>query len=151
MGAVYGDPHTTICVLEGLAQYAAFRRKCAASVALSVSCAEAFLLENNLFADSGDKRFRKLTYPHRYRYDLLRALAYFTERKTPYDPRMRPALDWLAAKRQPDSRWPLEYSHPGNVHFIMEQTGQSSRFVTLKALTILDYFSRIGAYAALLA
>ncbi len=145
-GAVQGDPHTTLCVLEGFAQYAATRPDRAANVALAVSCAEAFLLQNDLFAESSDKRFKKLTYPHRYRYDLLRALVYFAARNAPFDARMRPALEWLAGKRKQGGFWPLEYAHPGNVHFEMEPVGQPSRFVTLKAMTVLDYFSHIGAF-----
>jgi hypothetical protein len=145
IGAARGDPHTTVCVLEGFAQYSAFHPKRASIAALSISWAEEFLLQNGLFAENSDLRFRKLTWPHRYRYDLLRALEYFAARKTPYDARMRPALDWLTAKRKQDGRWPLEYAHPGNVHFEMERVGQPSRFVTLKALAVLDYFSHIGA------
>jgi len=99
------------------------------------------LLSNRLFIDHCDKRFRKLSYPYRYRYDLLRALEYFARHQVPFDIRMQPAIDWLQGKRQKTGVWHLENQHPGNVHFPLEEVGKPSRFITLKALYILRYFS----------
>ena len=136
-----GDPHTTICVLEGLGQ---FRASVPGHIPSELESAEdkaiAFLLFNRLFVDDPDKRFRKLSYPYRYRYDLLRVLEYFASQHIPYDPRMQPALEWLQAKQKKDGLWYLENQHKGNVHFTMEEVGKPSRFITLKALTILRYF-----------
>jgi len=56
---------------------------------------------------------------------------------------MQTALDWLQAKRKKDGCWFLENQHKGNVHFTMEEVGKPSRFITLKALTILRYFDSI--------
>lgn len=137
-----GDAHTTICVLEGLMQYAAARDQKPAGIDASVMRAIEFLLKNRLFVSDDDRRFRRLTYPHRYRYDLLRALSFFAKYRIPYDERMRPALEWLQKKQAQDGRWPLEYAHPGNVHFSLESVGEPSRFVTLHALIIESYFSR---------
>jgi hypothetical protein len=138
-----GDPHTTVCVLEGMMQYAELRGASAAGgIGAAVRRAVEYLLENNLFCDDSDRRFRRLTYPHRYRYDLLRALVFFERFQLPYDSRMCAALDWLAEKRGRDGRWPLEYAHPGNVHFELEPLGEPSRLITLKALAIETYFSR---------
>ena len=135
-----GDPHTTICVLEGLAQ---FRASVPGHGLSGIQSAEdnaiSFLLFNRLFMDNPDKRYRKLSYPYRYRYDLLRVLEYFSHEQVPYDPRIQPALDWLRAKQKSDGRWLLENQYPGNVHFIMEEVRKPSRFITLKALTILRY------------
>ena len=135
-----GEPHTTICVLEGLGQ---FRASVPGHGLSRLQSAEenamAFLLFNRLFMDNPDKRYRKLSYPYRYRYDLLRVLEYFSHEQVPYDPRIQPALDWLRAKQKSDGRWLLENQYPGNVHFIMEEVRKPSRFITLKALTILRY------------
>lgn len=137
-----GDPHTTICVLEGLGQ---FRASIPDHRLLGLQSAEdkaiEYLLFNHLFMDNPDKRFRKLSYPYRYRYDFLRVLEYFAVQQVPYDARIQPALDWLQAKRKSNERWVLENQHPGNVHFTMEELGKPSRFITLKALTILRYFN----------
>ena len=137
-----GDAHTTICVLEGIGQ---FRKAVPGHGLVGFETVEekaiAFLLFNNLFMDNPDKRFRKLSYPYRYRYDLLRALEYFASQQVPFDLGMQPALDWLQAKQKLDGRWYLENQHKGNVHFQMEEVDQPSRFITLKALTVLKYFS----------
>lgn len=138
-----GDPHTTICVLEGLAQ---FRASVPGHGLSGLQDAEdnaiGYLLFNRLFMDNTDKRYRKWSYPNRYRYDLLRVLEYLAHQQVPYDPRIQPALDWLRAKQKSDGRWLLENQHPGNVHFTMEEVRTPSMFITLKALTILRYFNK---------
>ncbi len=140
-GSEKGEPHTTICVMEGLGQYCVSGvRAGRESVAAAKARAVEFLLSQGLFFDGADKRFQKLSYPYRYRYDLLRALECFVAYKTRYDVRMRPALDWLRNKRKKDGFWYLENRHKRNVHFLMEEIGKPSRLITLKALIILKYF-----------
>ncbi len=140
-GAEAGEPHTTICALEGLAQY----RKAGSpgglrNVEAAQSKAESFLLSNQLFIGSGDRRFRMLSYPYRYRYDLMRVLEYFAAQGAPLYEEIQPALCWLQGKRQKDGLWRLENIHKGNVHFSMEEVRSPSRFLTLKALTVLRHF-----------
>lgn len=133
-----GEPHTTICVLEGLAQYqrsgAGHHQR---DVAEALKRGYAFLLSNHLFMHARDRRYSQLTYPYRYRYDLLRALELFTDMGMPLQPEMLPELEWLREKRNPDGLWPLEHAHKGNVHYEMEAVRQPSRFITVKALRIL--------------
>ncbi len=132
-----GDPHTTICVLEGLAQYAERRTaNISAPLEHAIRFGIEFFLENHLFLNDADKRLGRLTYPSRYRYDYLRALVFFARRNVPYDARMLPALRWLAKKRTKEGLWRLEYVHPGNVHFEIEKKGMPSRFITLNALIV---------------
>ncbi|MDD5702860.1 MAG: hypothetical protein PHU23_12520 [Dehalococcoidales bacterium] len=134
------DPHTTICVLEGFGQYRiSGSQHRLRDVEISQTKAVEFLLTNRLFIDDADKRFRRLSYPYRYRYDLLRALEYFAAQKVPFDTRMGPAIEWLQGKRQRDGLWHLENQHNGNLHFSMEEVRAPSRFISLKALCILRY------------
>lgn len=135
-----GDPHTTICVLEGFAQYMSSVGRGNESLRAASGRAIEFLLANGLFAQNADPRFRKLAYPYRYRYDLLRALEYFAAGHVPFDARMRPAIEWLNEKQKPDGLWYIEHQHKGSVHFVMEEIGKPSRLITLKALVILEYF-----------
>ncbi|HOZ38647.1 MAG TPA: hypothetical protein PLH64_07875 [Anaerolineaceae bacterium] len=133
-----GEPHATICVLEGLAQYqrsgADHRQD---EVAEALTRGSAFLLSNHLFMYASDRRFSLLSYPYRYRFDLLHALEFLTDLGISLHPEMLPALEWLREKRKPDGLWQLEHVHKGNVHFEMEAVRQPSRFITLKALRIL--------------
>ncbi len=138
-----GDPHTTICVLEGFAQYRASVGRADTDIRAASDRAVEFLLRNGLFAQNADPRFQKLAYPYRYRYDLLRALEFFATAGISYDARMRPDIEWLEAKRRADGLWYLEHQHKGSVHFVLEETGKPSRFLTLKALCILDFFQRL--------
>lgn len=139
-----GDPHTTICVLEGLHQ---FEVSCTNHDPINVKDAKnkaiEYLLSNHLFFEDRDTRFRKLSYPYRYRYDLLRVLEYFALEKVPYDERMFNALEWLKKKQHKDGLWYLENVHKGNQHIIMEEIGKPSRFITLKALFIGQFYNTL--------
>ena len=138
-----GDPHTTICVLEGLAQYAASSSGSGkADTAGAIQNGIAFLLSNNLFLHGGDRRYTKLTYPARYRYDVLRALEFFAREQISFDPQMQEALCWLIGKRTHEGLWQLEYTHPGNVHVEMEERGKPSRFLTYRAMLVLQAYER---------
>lgn len=139
-----GEPHTTICVLEGLAEALRScdfgrREELVRAIGLGVE----YLLRNGLFM-SGDRRFLRLSYPCRYRYDLLRALEFIAVNGLPADPRMEPALAWLTAKRLADGRWPLEAVHPGRTRAQLEIPGGPSRMTTLKALLVLERYGRSG-------
>ena len=147
---VHSSLHTTISILEGIHQYFAngykYRR-----TELERMAAEAreFILQHRLYLSdrSGEiinKKFLMLSYPSRWFYDILRALDYFRVANIEYDPRLQPALDVLLKKRRKDGTWPVQAKHPGEVHFDMEQTGEASRWNTLRALRVLKHFSRSG-------
>jgi len=145
-GAVHSSLHTTLSILEGIQQYAAngyeYRR-----IELDRMAAEAreFILQHRLYLSDRtgeiiDKCFLMLSYPSRWRYDILRALEYFRTAGVEYDERMQPALDVLMQKRRSDGTWPIQAKHPGQVHFDMEQTGTPSRWNTLRALRVLKQY-----------
>jgi len=74
---------------------------------------------------------------------VLRALDYFCQSGAPPDPRMADAVDAVRSKRPPDGRWLLDRIHPGRVHFAMEEgVGRPSRFNTLRALRVLEWWER---------
>lgn len=137
------DPHSTICVLEGLSAYekAGFTRHLPGVKAARQRALE-YLFGHRLFTGE-DVRYEKLAYPYRYRYDLLRFLDYCAEAGIPRNAPIESALDWLKAKQQADGKWVLELAHKGNVHFDMETVKQPSRFITLKALKILRCYDWI--------
>jgi hypothetical protein len=83
-----------------------------------------------------------LSYPSRWKYDILRALDYFQFAGSNYDPRMQDALDILKKKRRKDHKWPVQAKHPGQTHFDMEKTGSPSRWNTLRALRVLKHFDK---------
>jgi len=146
IGAIHSSVHSTISVLEGILEYAGngntYRLD---ELQESAAKARTFLLQHRLFRSdrSGkiiDRRMLMLSYPSRWRYDLLRALDYFHFAGVKYDPRMQDALDILNKKRRKDNKWPVQARHPGQTHFEMEKTGGPSRWNTLRAMRVLQHF-----------
>jgi hypothetical protein len=109
----------------------------------------AFLLNHHLFQSHRtgeiiDKRMLRLSFPSRWRYDILRALDYLQCTSTPYDHRMNEAIQIIEAKKRKVGTWPVQEKHKGEVHFDMEKTGGPSRWNTLRALRVLTYFQTVG-------
>jgi hypothetical protein len=74
---------------------------------------------------------------------VLRALEYFREAGDPPDPRVDEAMELLRSKQQPDGMWLLENTHPGKVHFPLEDgDGLPSRWNTLRAMRVLRWYER---------
>ena len=82
----------------------------------------------------------RLSFPPRWRYDILRALDFFREVEQAYDSRMDDALEILRNKQTADGMWPLQNRHPGKTYFEMEAPGQPSRWNTLRALRVLRFY-----------
>ena len=141
----HSSMHTTISVLEGIAEYARNGYTYRLQELLQAECeAQEFLLGHRLFRSHRagtviDPKWLRLSYPSRWRYDILRALDYFRLREAPYDTRMEDAVEELLKKRGKDGRWRLPAPHPGQTHFEMEETGKPSRWNTLRALRVLKY------------
>ena len=145
-GAVHSSMHSTISVLEGIQGYAQYGYTYRLEeLQKAAAASREFLLQHNLFrsdrtGDIIDKRYLMLSYPSRWRYDILRALDYMQNAGIPYDPRMQDAIDVLLRKRRKDGTWPVQARHPGQTHFEMEKTGRPSRWNTLRALRVLRHF-----------
>ncbi len=153
-GVVHGSMHTTISVLEGIREYVGNSFGYRLKELQQAECnAREFLLRHSLFrsertGDVIDPRWLMLSYPSRWKYDILRALDYFRLARAPYDPRMQEAVAILLKKRGKDGRWPLQARHPGQTHFEMEKVGQPSRWNTLRALRVLKYVQAAGGLPA---
>ena len=105
------------------------------------NAAEEFILIHQLFLSnrSGEiihKDFLKLSYPGRWKYDILRAFDYFQSSNRNWDECMQAALTQILKKRNRDGTWNVQAHHPGKVHLKMEKAGKSSRWNTLRCLRI---------------
>ncbi|HSM70077.1 MAG TPA: prenyltransferase/squalene oxidase repeat-containing protein [Anaerolineales bacterium] len=147
-GAVHSSLHTTISVLEGILEYKnngyIYRL---ADLTKAESASREFVLQHKLFRSHRtgeiiDKKMLMLSYPSRWKYDILRALDYFQSAGVEYDHRMDDAMQVLLKKRRKDGAWPVQAKHPGQVHFDMEKTGSPSRWNTLRALRVLKHFEK---------
>jgi hypothetical protein len=145
-GAVHSSLHSTVSVAEGIAEYAhnGYTYRLAELQNAEIASRE-FILGHRLYksdktGDIIDKKMLLLSYPCRWRYDILRALDYFQHSGTGYDSRMNDAIEVLMKKRRKDGTWPLQGKHPGQVHFDMEKPGSPSRWNTLRSLRVLKHF-----------
>lgn len=138
-GARHSSMHSTISLLEGMLEYRrngyAYRLEDLEAVA---KASREFLLLHQLYKSdrTGEiihKDFTRLSFPGRWRYDILRALDYFQDSGVGWDARMAPALEVLRNKRRADGRWPLQARIAGKTHFDMEKAGKPSRWNTLRA------------------
>ena len=145
-GARHSSMHTTLSVLEGMWEFIkagyTYRLDDLAQARID---AEEFLLMHRLFKSDKtgepiNRNWTMLSFPSRWFYDILKALVYFADAGRIYDPRMQDALDVLISKQRKDGTWPVQAKHPGQVHFDLEQTGEPSRFNTLRALRVLNKY-----------
>jgi hypothetical protein len=145
-GAIHSSLHSTISVLEGILEYAkngyGYRLE---ELQEAEDKSRTFILQHRLFRSDRtgniiDKKMLMLSYPSRWKYDILRALDYFQFAGINYDPQMQDALDILTKKRRKDNKWPVQAKHPGQTHFEMEKTGGPSRWNTLRAMRVLKHF-----------
>jgi hypothetical protein len=135
---------TTINVLEGLLEHERATGGSPSSEGARLR-GEEYLLERGLLRRSTtgeliNPAWLQLSFPTRWHYDVLRGLEYFRAVGDPPDGRIEEAVEVVRSRRQPDGRWLLEHSHPGRIHFSMEDgDGHPSRWNTLRALRVLTW------------
>jgi hypothetical protein len=148
-GTTVSSCGTTINVLEGLLEH---ERATGGAGGVGESCrrGEAYLLERRLFrrrttGEVIDPSWLRFSFPHWYHYDVLRALEYLRAAGVEPDERVAEAIGVVEGNRDPDGRWPLQNVHAGAVHFQMEDGEDTpSRWNSLRALRVLDWFGRAG-------
>jgi hypothetical protein len=145
-GAKHSSLHSTISVLEGFTEFQkaghTYRKK---EISDAIKTGIEFILMHRLFLSDRtgqiiDKSFLKLTYPCRWRYDILRAMVYFQYAGVKWDNRMTEAMIYLNKKQNKDGTWNMQAAHSGQVHFIMEKAGKPSRWNTLRMLRVMKHF-----------
>lgn len=144
-GSVRSSFHTTICVLEGLLAYE-HATGGSAEVRSDRGRGEEYLLERRLFRRRSTGEVIKPAwvqpaFPTRWHYDILRGLDHLRRSGSSPDPRVDEAVERLAAARSDDGTWRLERVHPGATHFDLEPVGEASRWITPRALRVLDWYS----------
>jgi hypothetical protein len=146
-GSVRSSFATTIRVLEGLLAHERATGGSPESIAARRR-GEEYLLERKLFRRKStgevvDPAWLQFSFPTRWHYDVLRGLEYFQAAADLPDRRLDEAIHLLRSKQQPDGTWLLENTHPGKVHFTLEEgDGRPSRWNTLRALRVLNWVTR---------
>jgi hypothetical protein len=146
-GAIHSSLHSTLSILEGISEYQrnGYQYRLDELKKVKESSIE-FILQHQLFISDRTgkiikKDFLRLSYPGRWRYDILKALDYFQDAYIPWDVRMSPAIEVLLKKRNKDMTWNVQAKHAGQVHFEMEKAGKPSRWNTLRGLRVLKHYN----------
>ena len=144
--------NTTICVLEALLEYERAGGGVPAVTAARLRGQE-YLLERHLFrrrstgqAIERDRKggavWTRFAFPTWWHYDVLRGLEYLRRAGVEPDERLAEAIDLVASKRDEQGRWLLESRYPGRMPVeIDEGEGRPSRWNTLRALRVLNWYS----------
>lgn len=152
-GSTRSSFNTTICVLEALLEYE--RAGGSGPELLQARLrGQEYLLERRLFRRlstgavierdrKGGSLWSRFAFPAWWHYDVLRGLEYLRSAGVAYDARMAEAIELVAAKRNGDGLWLLETRHPGAMLVEMDEgEGRPSRWITLRALRVLNWFRR---------
>jgi hypothetical protein len=151
-GSMRSSFNTTICVLEALLEY---ERAGRGSPKLSAARlrGQEYLLERHLFRRrstgeaierdrKGGAAWARFAFPTWWHYDVLRGLEYLRCAGVAPDERIAEAVDLVVSKRAGDGRWPLDTLYPGKMPVETDEgEGQPSRWNTLRALRVLDWYS----------
>lgn len=102
-----------------------------------------YFLKHHLYKKSHDLSaiarpgWLKFGFPLMYQTDILELLDIYASLGW-WDERLRDALEVVIGLRQPDGRWKLENSFNGKMLVRIEQKGKPSKWITLKALRVLN-------------
>ena len=145
-GSTRSSFNTTICVLEALLEYE-LAGGSSAEVTEARLRGQEYLLERRLFrrrttGEVVDPAWTRFSFPTWWHYDVLRGLEYLRRAGATPDERVAEAIELVESKRDGDGRWPLENQHPGTMAVeVDEGEGRPSRWNTLRALRVLDWYS----------
>jgi hypothetical protein len=145
-GSTRSSFHTTICVLEALLEYE-LADQGTPEVTQARLRGQEYLLERRLLrrrttGEIIDPDWTRFAFPTWWHYDVLRGLEYLRRAGIAPDERVAEAIELVQSKRDGDGRWPLEKQHPGTMAVeVDEGEGRPSRWNTLRALRVLDWYS----------
>lgn len=145
--------HTSISALEALAEAQRADRADRDALSSALDGGREFFLAHRLYKSHRtggvvDPVLTRLSFPPRWRFDILRGLDHFAATEAPWDRRFQDALDLLDGRRRKDGLWPVQHKHAGSVWFDMEKTGGPSRWNTLRALRVMRWVGRADQVAA---
>lgn len=137
------DFETTLLVLEALMQFQRTSRDCANEIPLARRLGWRFLFSRELGFESGEPLKRgwiSFPFPPYWFYDYLTVLDCLRASQGDRDPGAGKAVDVVRARRRRDGRWGRGARHAGRIYFDMEAVGEPSRWNTLRAMRVLDWW-----------
>lgn len=151
IGSTRSSFNTTICVLEALLEYE-ITTGGNPDVKNARLLGQEYLLNRHLFHRmstgeiierdrKGGAKWTSFAFPNWWHYDILRGLDYLRKADVTPDERINHAIELVISKRNPDGSWNLDIQFPGEMLVdFNEEVGQPSRWTTLRALRVLDWY-----------
>jgi len=143
-GAAHSSFHTTISVLEGLAEW---KRSTGSSDAdAAIARARDFMLDHRLYRSHRTDEvisdaWTVFHFPPRWHYDVLRGLDHLQDAGAVPDQRAADAVELVRARRRPDGRWAKGPQYSGDTFFTLEPGRMPGRWNTLRALRVLRWWN----------
>ncbi len=140
----HSSMHTTLLILEGLRELAQQYPSYQSKVQKLVRPAHEFLFVHELYKSHRTKEtihpgFIDLSFPPRWKYNILTALDYCQSIKVPYDPRMQDALRLIQSKSH-GGFWYKGKQMSGKTFFKLTPPREYSAFNTLRAQRVLKAY-----------
>jgi hypothetical protein len=151
-GSTRSSFNTTICVLEALLEYEQSIES-RPEVTNARLRGQEYLLERKLFRRKstgevieqdrkGGSTWARFAFPTWWHYDILRGLEYLRRAGVTPDDRVSEAIAIVESKRGSDGRWLLDVQYPGLMPIEIDTgEGRPSRWITLRALRVLNWYS----------
>lgn len=89
------------------------------------------------YSDKPSRSWFRFGFPLFYVTDVLQTAEALTEAGYGGDPRLAATYDLILSKRDGAGRWKMEYTYAGKTWIDVEERGESSKWVTLRALRVL--------------
>ena len=154
-GSTRSSFNTTICVLEALLEHERGGGSSREVTAARLRGQE-YLLDRRLLRRQstgeviesdrkGGASWAAFAFPTWWHYDVLRGLEYMRRAGVVPEGRMAEAIELVASRRGVNDRWRLDTRYPGKMPVETDEgEGEPSRWITLRALRVLDWYSRGG-------
>ena len=146
-GSTRSSFNTTICVLEALLAHERAGGETPELTAARLRGQE-YLLERRLMRRRStgeviEPAWTQFAFPTLWHYDVLRALDYLRAAGVRPDARVAEAVAIVLERRQGGGRWLLDVRHRDTLHEELAGTvGAPNRWITLRALRVLDWYAR---------
>jgi hypothetical protein len=132
-----------IASLQALAEIPAAQRS--SEIDQTLAKGVAYVLLHRVYKRSHDlekpiaQHYRQLGFPLFHRNDFLRMLLFLSKLGI-HDPRMQEAVETLVRKQNKLGQWKLQ-KVPDRMPIPLEKKGEPSKWITLRALTVLKHWS----------
>lgn len=145
-GATHASFHTTMSVMEGLWEFQKKQGGKSERIETALAKGLEFLLQHRLYRSHRtgkivDYKMTKMIFPPQWQFDFMRFLDYAQEKKIAKDERLNEAIELIFSKQTPEGCWNQEILHSGRMHFSMESIGKASRWNTLRAIRVLNWWN----------